>query len=106
MTDRHLLPGVRGYVAERKPKVRAEADRGPVTVLLPQTHRPGEEGEVDSGEVVNNLRGESVNCMLLSLRLSFSGKAVHRIFLRTDSEMAMPLEEFLDEVMSLLEADG
>lgn len=71
---------VRGYVAERKPKIRAEAGRGPVNVFLPQTHRPGEEAEVDFGEVVINLRGEPVTCMLFSLRLSFSGKAVHRIF--------------------------
>jgi transposase len=71
---------VRGYVAERKPKIRAEAGRGPANVFLPQTHRPGEEAEVDFGEVVINLRGEPVTCMLFSLRLSFSGKAVHRIF--------------------------
>jgi transposase len=67
-----------GYVAERKPKIRAEAGRGPVNVFLPQTHRPGEEAEVDFGEVVINLRGEPVTCTLFSLRLSFSGKAVHR----------------------------
>ncbi|MEV6971184.1 hypothetical protein AB0M47_39420 [Hamadaea sp. NPDC051192] len=32
---------VRTYVADRKPKIRAEAGRGPVTVFFPQTHRPG-----------------------------------------------------------------
>jgi transposase len=77
---------VRGYVAERKPKIRAEAGRGPVNVFLPQTHRPGEEAEVDFGEVVINMRGEPVTCMLFSLRLSFSGKAVHRIFASGGSE--------------------
>jgi transposase len=85
LIDEHGMHGVsyqvvRGYVAERKPKIRAEAGRGPVNVFLPQTHRPGEEAEVDFGEVVINLRGEPVTCMLFSLRLSFSGKAVHRIF--------------------------
>jgi transposase len=85
LIDEHGMRGVsyqvvRGYVAERKPKIRAEAGRGPVNVFLPQTHRPGEEAEVDFGEVVINLRGEPVTCMLFSLRLSFSGKAVHRIF--------------------------
>ncbi|MDP9792887.1 transposase [Catenuloplanes nepalensis] len=56
---------VRGYVAERKPKIRAEAGRGPVNVFLPQTHRPGEEAEVDFGEVVISLRGEPVTCMFV-----------------------------------------
>lgn len=73
-------PIVRTYVAARKPKIRVEAGRGPVNVFFPQTHRPGVEAEVDFGEVVINLRGESVTCMLFAFRLSFSGKAVHRIF--------------------------
>jgi transposase len=71
---------VRGYVAGRKPQIRAEAGKGPVTVFFPQTHRPGAEAEVDFGEVVINLRGTPVTCMLFAFRLSFSGKAVHRIF--------------------------
>jgi hypothetical protein len=73
-------PVVRAYVADRKPQIRAKAGRGPVNVFVPQTHRPGEEAEVDFGEVTINLRGEPVTCMLFAFRLSFSGKAVHRIF--------------------------
>ncbi|WP_211191727.1 hypothetical protein [Actinoplanes sp. TBRC 11911] len=72
---------VRRYVADRKPKIRAEAGRGPVNVFFPQTHRAGEEAEVDFGEVTIWLRGEPVTCMLFALRLSFSGKAVHRVLL-------------------------
>ena len=69
LIDEHGMQGVsyqvvRGYVAERKPKIRAEAGRGPVNVFLPRTHQPGEEAEVDFGEVVINLRGEPVTCML------------------------------------------
>ncbi|GAA1596372.1 hypothetical protein [Actinoplanes couchii] len=71
---------VRRYVADRKPKIRAEAGHGPDDVFFPQTHRPGVEAEVDFGEVVINLRGEPVTCMLFAFRLSFSGKSVHRIF--------------------------
>lgn len=71
---------VRTYVADRKPKIRAEAGRGPDKVFFPQTHRPGAEAEVDFGEVAINLRGEQVTCILFSFRMSFSGKAVHRIF--------------------------
>ncbi|MER7006274.1 hypothetical protein ABT297_24960 [Dactylosporangium sp. NPDC000555] len=53
---------VRAYVADRKPKIRAEAGRGPVDVCVPQTHRPGVEAQVDFGEVAVNLRGEQVTC--------------------------------------------
>src|SRR5262245_22703630 len=77
---------VRAYVADRKPKIRVEAGREPVNVFFPQTHRPGAEAEVDFGEVAINLRGEIVTCMLFSFRLSFSGKAVHRIFASGGSE--------------------
>lgn len=48
----------------------------------------GEEAEVDFGEVVINLRGEPVTCMLFSLRLSFSGKAHLLIALGTEAAMA------------------
>ena len=71
---------VRTYVADRKPKIRAEAGRGPIKMFFPQTHQPGAEAEVDFGEIVINLRGEPVTCMLFSFRMSFSGKAIHRIF--------------------------
>ncbi len=77
---------VRAYVADRKPKIRVEAGRGPVNVFFPQTHRPGAEAEVDFGEVAVNLRGELVTCMLFAFRLSFSGKAVHKIFASGGSE--------------------
>ena len=47
---------------------------------MPQTHRPGAEAEVDFGDVVVRLAGEQVKCYLFAFRLSFSGKAVHRVF--------------------------
>jgi transposase len=59
---------VRAYVADRKPKIRVEAGRGPANVFFPQTHRPGMEAEVDFGEVAINLRGELVTCMLFAFR--------------------------------------
>src|SRR4051794_4264171 len=79
MTD-VSYPVVRAYVAVRGPQIRTEAGRGPVNVFVPQIHRPGAEAEVDFGEVVVNLRGEPVTCMLFAFRMSFSGKSVHRIF--------------------------
>jgi transposase len=77
---------VRSYVAARKPEIRAAAGRGPAEVFVPQSHRPGQEAEVDFGEVAVRLRGTVVTCVLFSLRLSFSGKAVHRIFLSGGQE--------------------
>lgn len=79
-------PVVRAYVAGRKPQVRAEAGRGPAEVFVPQSHRPGEEAEVDFGEVVVRLAGDLVRCFLFCLRLSFSGKAVHRVSLSGGQE--------------------
>ncbi|MFD8497684.1 IS21 family transposase [Amycolatopsis sp. NPDC059657] len=71
---------VRAYVAVRKPEIRIDAGRGAAEVFVPQSHRPGMEAEVDFGEVAVRLRGTLVTCFLFSLRLSFSGKAVHKIF--------------------------
>lgn len=71
---------VRAYVAARRPQVLVEAGRAPVNAFVPQTHRPGAEAEVDFGDVAVRLRGELVTCTLFALRMSFSGKAVHRVF--------------------------
>lgn len=73
-------PVVRAYVAARKPEIRVEAGREPPAVYVPQSHRPGMDAEVDFGEVAVRLRGQQVSLFLFSFRLSFSGKAVHRIF--------------------------
>ncbi|MET8162513.1 IS21 family transposase [Sphaerisporangium sp. NPDC005289] len=79
-------PVVRAYVALRKPQVRAEAGRGPAEVFVRQSHRPGDEAEVDFGEVVVRLAGQDVKCYLFCLRVSFSGKAVHRVSLSGGQE--------------------
>jgi len=85
MTD-VSYPVVRAYVAERKPQIRADAGRGPPEVFLRQSHRPGDEGEVDFGEVIVRLAGQDVKCFLFCFRLSFSGKAVHRVSLSGGQE--------------------
>jgi transposase len=79
-------PVVRAYVAERRAQVRAEAGRGPAEVFVVQSHRPGAEAEVDFGDVVVRLAGEQVSCVLFCFRLSFSGKAVHRVSLSGGQE--------------------
>ncbi|WP_228839471.1 IS21 family transposase [Nocardia farcinica] len=91
LIDEHGMDGVsyqtlRDYIAERGPQIRAEAGRGPAEVFIRQTHRPGEEAEVDFGEVTIRLRGELVVVWLFALRMSFSGKAVHRCSLSGGQE--------------------
>lgn len=70
---------VRTYVANRRPQIRLEQGRAPVEAFVPQAHLPGQEGEVDFGEVAIRLRGELVTCYLFCFRLSYSGKSAHRI---------------------------
>ncbi len=72
-------PVVSAYVGKRRPQVRVEQGRGDPTGFVPQTHHPGREAEVDFGEVAVVLRGELVTAHLFSLRMSYSGKAVHRV---------------------------
>lgn len=71
---------VRDYVRLRRPEIWAEAGRGPAReVFIEHSHQPGRDAEVDFGDAEVILRGEKVRCYLFSFRLSFSGKAVHRI---------------------------
>ncbi|MFI1035216.1 hypothetical protein [Streptomyces sp. NPDC020951] len=70
---------VRAYVAERREEIRIAAGRGIAKAFVPQSHRPGAEAEVDFGDVTIRLAGEQVRCSLFSFRLSYSGKAVHRV---------------------------
>ena len=71
---------VRDYVAKRRPEIRAAAGKGAEKAFVPQTHEPGAEAEVDFGDVWLHLDGELTKCALFTLRLSYSGKAIHRIY--------------------------
>lgn len=71
---------VRYYVAARKPEILVESGKAPLEAFVPQTHQPGHEAEVDFDDVTIRLAGELVTCYLFSFRLSYSGKAVHRVF--------------------------
>lgn len=91
LLDEHDMTGVsysvlRRYVVERRPQVRIEAGRGPAEVFIPQSHRPGAEAEVDFGDVAIRLAGELVTCTMFALRLSYSGKSVHRVFATAGQE--------------------
>lgn len=76
-------PMVRRYVADRKPEILAASGKAPVEAFVPQTHRldPGPVQPQHLGDrrlqvVVADLGSRD----LFSLRLSYSGKAVHRVF--------------------------
>ncbi|MEU6587474.1 hypothetical protein [Nocardia sp. NPDC046763] len=75
---------VRDYVSKRKPQIRVEPGREPAQVFISQTHRPGDEAEVDFGEVTVELRGARVVLYLFSLRMSYSGRSVQRPIDRTN----------------------
>lgn len=77
---------VRGYVAARREEIRRQAGKGMMDAFVPQTHKPGAEAEVDFGDVTVKLAGELVTCYLFAFRLSYSGKAVHRIFASAGQE--------------------
>lgn len=77
---------VRAYVAGRREEIRLQAGKGVVDAFVPQTHKPGAEAEVDFGDVTVKLAGELVTCYLFAFRLSYSGKAVHRIFASAGQE--------------------
>ncbi|MFF0220522.1 hypothetical protein [Streptomyces vinaceus] len=82
------------YVRKRRPEVRAEALEG----MVPQAKRPGEEAEVDFADFWLDLAGQRRKCVLFTLRLSYSGKAVHRVY-ATASQAAF-LEGPVSGVMS------
>ena len=91
LIDEHGADGltygiVRRYVSERRREIRIEAGREPAGAFVPQSHLPGAEAEVDFGDVSIKLAGQQVVCALFSLRLSYSGKAVHRIFATAGQE--------------------
>ncbi|TMM29327.1 MAG: IS21 family transposase [Actinobacteria bacterium] len=85
LVDEHGVDGltystVRDYVRRRRPEIAAANGKSPVQAFVPQTHLPGAEAEVDFGDVWVDLAGEMTKCFLFTFRLSYSGRAVHRVF--------------------------
>jgi transposase len=82
---------VANYVNKRRPLIIAEAREGHQHLegTVPQLHGPAAEAEVDFAEVWVRLAGEPVHCHLFTLRLSYSGKAVHRVFASQSQEAFM-----------------
>ena len=64
------------YVARR----RCELGLDRVEVMVPQTHPPGAEAEVDFGEFYATVAGVVIKLWMFVMRLSHSGKAFHVAF--------------------------
>ncbi|WP_033951572.1 IS21 family transposase [Streptomyces sp. CNQ431] len=79
---------VRDYVARRRPELTLEAKEGRrhLEGTVPQAKRPGEEAEVDFADVWLDLAGQRRKCVLFTLRMSYSGKAVHRVYATASQE--------------------
>src|SRR6266540_2963981 len=72
---------VRDYVARRRPEVALEReDLVAERAFVPQSHLPGQDAEVDFADLWVRVDGEPTKWFLFTLRLSCSGKAVHRVF--------------------------
>jgi len=70
------LSTVRAYVGGRRRELAVVAR----LVTVPQLHAAGEEAEVDFGELWCWVEGTFTKCWMFVMRLSASGKGVHRIY--------------------------
>ena len=77
---------VRNYVRVRRAQIAAEAGQLVDVAFVPQSHQPGAEAEVDFAELAVDLPMGRMKCYLFTLRLSFSGKAVHRVYATQSQE--------------------
>ncbi|HLZ38641.1 MAG TPA: IS21 family transposase [Mycobacteriales bacterium] len=85
LVDEHQMSGlsystVRDYVARRRPEILAEAGRTVREAFVPQSYEPGAQAEVDFADLWIDLVGVRTRVFLFTLRLSYSGRAVHRVF--------------------------
>lgn len=87
---------VRNVVA----RLRTEIGASRTQVMVPQTHPPAEEAEVDFGEFTAVIAGVLMKLFMFCLRLSHSGKAVHVAYANQAQE------SFLDGHVRAFEALG
>ena len=87
---------VRALVARLRVEIAGEHR----DVMVPQTHLPAEEAEVDFGEFTAVIAGVVMKLFMFCLRLSHSGKAVHVAYANQSQE------SFLDGHVRAFEALG
>jgi hypothetical protein len=91
---------VRDYVARRRPQVALERDDLLAErAFVPQQHQPGQDAEVDFADLWVRLDGEPTKWFLFTLRLSCSGKAVHRVFCSQGQEAFLEGHQYAFEVL-------
>lgn len=90
---------VRDYVRARRPQVAAESGRAAEQAFVPQTHEPGAEAEVDFADLWVDLGGVRTKVHLFTLRLSYSGWAVHRVFASQGQEAFLEGHVYAFEAM-------
>ena len=90
------------YVRRRRPQIAAARRAGSDTVggFVPQAKEPGAEAEVDFCDVTVVLAGEPARCFLFTFRMSYSGRAVHRVY------ASQAQEALLEGHVAALEAVG
>ena len=79
-------PTVRDYVRDARGRIAAEAGKQLAEVFVPQTHAAGAEAEVDFADLWVWLAGVKTKVFLFTLRLSYSGKAIHRAYATASQE--------------------
>jgi transposase len=96
---------VRDYVARRRPEVAAEHDLVAEQAFVPQSHLPGAEAEVDFADLWVRLDGMPTKWFLFTLRLSYSGKAVHRVSVSQGQEAFLEGHQHAFETLGGVPAD-
>ncbi|WP_081684176.1 IS21 family transposase [Granulicoccus phenolivorans] len=77
---------VRDYVRDARVRIAAEAGKQLSEVFVPQTHPAGAEAEVDFADLWIVWAGVKTKVFLFTLRLSYSGKAIHRAYATCSQE--------------------
>ena len=92
------------YVARRRAEITAQDRDGAAAAglagFVPQAREPGAEAEVDFGDVTVELAGQLSRCFLFAFRLSYSGKACHRVY------ASQAQEAFLEGHVTAFEVTG
>ncbi|HEY6278777.1 MAG TPA: IS21 family transposase [Streptosporangiaceae bacterium] len=90
------------YVARRRAEITAQDQDGAEGLdgFVPQAREPGAEAEVDFGDVTVELGGQLARCFMFAFRLSYSGRACHRVF------ASQAQEAFLEGHVAAFEAAG
>jgi transposase len=81
-------------------RLRIEIGADRCQVMVPQTHPPAAEAEVDFGEFTASIAGQVIKLYMFCLRLSHSGKAFHFAYANQTQE------SFLDGHVRVFEAFG